>query len=66
MYCFEALHPWRIAHDARDATPDEVTLHAKFNEAIAHIPQWSDAGIRHTTRGTLGWGPASSSAVTPA
>ena len=23
-----------------------------FNEAIAHIPQWADAGIRHAAKGT--------------
>jgi len=55
--------PAELAPPPKCAGKAAHTLHAKFNEAIAHIPQWSGAGIRHTTRGTLGWGPASSSAA---
>jgi hypothetical protein len=44
--------PAELAPPPKCAGKAAHTLHAKFNEAIANIPQWADAGIRHAAKGT--------------
>ena len=47
--------PAELAPPPKCAGKAAHTLHALFNEAIAHSPQWATAG-EHATKGTLGWG----------